>query len=128
MSPVIDMGLLLLLQGRPAEALDRFKSPVVQPPLTVEVAMALHSLGRDEESAAILRDEGTRSERYVATRLGFAYAWLGDRDHAFASFERALDEHDPLAASGIMSDPILRSLRDDPRWKPLLRRMNLPAD
>ena len=122
------MGYVLLLEGRAAEALARFKNPIVQPPLRVEVAMALHSLGRDEEAAAIVKNVEPLSEAWAARQLGYTYAWLGDRDRAFASFERAVNEPDPEVAWGIMSSPLLLSLHDDPRWKPLLRRMNLPVD
>ena len=90
--------------------------------------MALHSLGRDIEAAANIKNVETLSEPWVPSGLGYAYAWLGDRDRAFASFERAINEHDLLVAFGLVSDPVLRSLHDDPRWKPLLRKMNLPVE
>ena len=51
-------------------------------------------------------------------------AALGDRDAAFVSLFRALDERDSWLLF-IKSDPIFEGLHHDPRWADLLRRMNL---
>ena len=117
-----------LLQGRLAEAVELFKNPIVPQSATCDWATALHTLGRHEEAAAVAKDVEARSAPWVATCLGYTYAWFGDRDRAFAIFERAIDERDPFVAWGIKSSRVLLQLHDDPRWKPLLRRMNLPVE
>jgi tetratricopeptide (TPR) repeat protein len=61
--------------------------------------------------------------RYVAPLYqAWVYAALGDRDSAFAALDRSLRNHD----AGLMSLPIypeLASLRGDPRYTALLRRV-----
>jgi hypothetical protein len=49
----------------------------------------------------------------------------GERDRAFSWLERAYQQHD-YNLSYILAEPDLASLHQDPRWKPFLRKMNLP--
>ncbi len=51
------------------------------------------------------------------------YAALGDKDQAFAFLEKALEAHDGYMPR-LKVDPIWDPLRDDPRFRDLLRRMN----
>jgi hypothetical protein len=48
---------------------------------------------------------------------------LGDRDHAFAWFEKVVDQHE--ISFGPKTDAMFDPLRSDPRVAALLRRMNL---
>lgn len=52
------------------------------------------------------------------------HAVLGDKDQAFAWLNRAYDTRDPNVVW--LNDLWFDSLRDDPRFEDLLRRMNLP--
>ena len=67
------------------------------------------------------------AETYVKPYfLGMAHAALGERDEAFAYFEKSQAEYDPwLLWFG--TEPMLDPLRDDARYQDLLRRMKLPA-
>jgi len=59
------------------------------------------------------------------TYTAMLYAQLGEKDQAFASLEKAYEQHDGLLYLLKVSsrwDP----LRDDPRYHDLLRRMNFP--
>jgi hypothetical protein len=49
----------------------------------------------------------------------------GEKDKAFEWFERGLEVHDP--GMPYLGMPHYDSLRPDPRFQDLLRRMNLPA-
>jgi tetratricopeptide (TPR) repeat protein len=53
------------------------------------------------------------------------YGALGEKDEAFLLLEQAYEERSPLLAVA-KEDPRLDSLRDDPRFQDLLRRMNFP--
>ncbi len=65
----------------------------------------------------------SRGERFVlAGHMALIYLGLGDRDKFFSWFERACDEHDPLAPM----DPIYDPVREDPRFKALEARWILP--
>jgi TolB-like protein len=61
-------------------------------------------------------------------RFGIAavYAALGDKDSAFSVLEEAIEQRE--ASVAVKVDPSLANLHSDPRWKPLLRRMNYPPD
>jgi len=51
------------------------------------------------------------------------YASRNDVDAAFEWLYRVVDDRQQTA--GIRSEPFLKSLRDDPRWNPLLARLGL---
>ncbi|MCA1589454.1 MAG: hypothetical protein LC734_03495 [Acidobacteria bacterium] len=88
--------------------------------------MSSPSCKRDE-AVEILRElegkyaKGESIGHYLAT----VHAGLGDKDQAFAWLEKDFEKR-----SGLLSTITWRlyfdSLRSDPRYKDLLRRMNLP--
>ncbi len=57
--------------------------------------------------------------------LAGEYAVLGDVDSAFEYLERAYAERDG-DLTWLQADPAFDSLRSDPRYADLLRRMGLP--
>ena len=64
--------------------------------------------------------------RGLAYQIAQVYAVRGEADKAFEWLQIAFDDHD----GGILSlsvDPLLRGLRDDPRYKNLLAKLGLPA-
>jgi hypothetical protein len=65
-----------------------------------------------------------------ANRLPFsiavAYGFRGERDPAFQWLERAYAQKES-DLQYIKGHPALRNLEADPRYKPLLRKMNLPV-
>jgi TolB-like protein/Tfp pilus assembly protein PilF len=93
----------------------------------VVIAQAYASQGKRaeaEQQIALLRDLAkTRYVRpyYVAS----VYAALGDKNKAFAELERSFAEKDCYLGR-LTVDPFMDPLRDDPRFKDLLKRMNLP--
>ena len=70
---------------------------------------------------------GSDHPQYVSpAELAVLYAALGQQEQAFTSLERAFDGHDvQLTFLGI--DPAFDSLRDDPRFANLMRRIGLPS-
>jgi hypothetical protein len=54
-------------------------------------------------------------------------AWRGEADAAFAWPDKALAARDPTLAS-LKADRLPSSLRADPRWNALLRKIGLPTD
>jgi hypothetical protein len=62
--------------------------------------------------------------------MGVGYLRLGDRDRAFAWFNKAIDHHCVMMIN-LKIDPLLDSIRSDPRYHQLLQRMKLagsPSD
>jgi serine/threonine-protein kinase len=61
---------------------------------------------------------------YASQDRADVYAWRGDKDRAFEWLARARAQND----SGLIYvkyDPLLRKLRDDPRFEQWLRESNL---
>ena len=76
-----------------------------------------------EQQIAMLRD--LTITRYVRPYyIGSIYAALGDKSKAFAELERSFEERD-VYLNRVNSDPFMDPLRDDARFKDLLKRLNL---
>jgi TolB-like protein/Flp pilus assembly protein TadD len=103
----------------PADSPSRWLSVVV-------LGHAYAKMGRRadaEQQIAILRD--LTKSRYVRPYyIASIYAALGDRDKAFAELERSFEERD-VYLNRVNSDPFMDPLRDDPRFKGLLKRLSL---
>jgi hypothetical protein len=54
------------------------------------------------------------------------HAFVGDRDAAFAWLDRAFARRDEDLGH-VRSNPLVKPLRDDPRYGALLRRMGMPG-
>jgi len=113
-----------LVEGHPTEALamsQRSTTPVFR---LTNAALALDELGRHEEAAAALQELITKYSFGAALQIADVYAWRGDKDRAFEWLERARAQND----SGLIYvkyEPLLRKLRDDPRFAQLLRESHL---
>ena len=125
------MGMSYLKLGRNAEAISVVEKAVQ---LTNRAAFGLDYLGyvyaftgKRAEAIAIIKELEAKYSKNEASgyNLVAVYAGLGDKDKAFEWLEK-----DFQARSGSLSDirwaiPC-ESLRDDPRFKDLLKRMGLP--
>ncbi len=89
---------------------------------------ALAAAGRETEARAMLDDlEARQQTQYVpAFNRAVIHAGLGDKDRAFDLLNRALDERSSWLVS-LQIEPLLDSIRDDPRFADLVRRVGLPA-
>jgi tetratricopeptide (TPR) repeat protein len=87
-------------------------------------AYAYQAVGREEEAAAarqwIIDDRGVP----LAYQVAEMYAWQGNLDKAFEWLETGFETRDG-GMSYLLIDTWLESLHGDPRWRPLLARMNL---
>ncbi len=90
---------------------------------------ALAVAGKNVEAQEILGDLIGRSKVKYADPFAVAavYAGLGERDHAFEWLDKACDELSPFLTMFLKDDPKLDSLRSDPRFAGLLKRVGLPA-
>ncbi len=88
--------------------------------------MTLAFAGRREEAAARLNEIVKRSLSDYISPVSIAYicTGLGDKDAAFENLDRGVADRDPNIL-GLSSNPIFDSLRDDPRYHALLRKMQL---
>jgi hypothetical protein len=115
-----------LLEGKPEEALlaaQRNPEPIWR---KMGAAMAYRDLGREAESRSELEDLVRTHGHGAAYQIAEIHAWRGEPDAAITWLERAFEHRDSGLALEVKGDPLLRSLRGDPRYAALLSRMNLP--
>jgi serine/threonine-protein kinase len=114
-----------LVQGRAQEALDVFRNIDNEVFRRTGVAMAEHTLGHAKGSQAALDEVIAKHAKRGAYQIAEIYAWRGEKDKAFEWLERAYQQQDG-GLSRVKGDALLKSLRNDPRFNALLRKMNLP--
>jgi adenylate cyclase len=112
---VAEMQKAVALENAP-ERWDRY------PVLAYAYAVA----GRRDEALKILNEQKRLAKQRYISPYNFAiiYTGLGDKDRAFEYLNKAYDE----GAGGLSHFPVrpmFDSLRSDPRYRNLLRRMNL---
>ena len=127
----LQLGNILLALGdteKGLAALRRFDRMIPDFALAkFPLCFGLVAANRREEAAAVLEElKALAGKTYVKTFfLAMGHAALGERDEAFRHFEQSLAENEPwLLWFG--TDPMIRTLGDDPRFVRLLERMNNP--
>jgi serine/threonine-protein kinase len=133
-----DFGYALWALGRAlsgarkyAEAVATIEKAILRsgdsPDETAELARAYALAGRSTEARQILgRLSRVAERRYVAPATFAAiHAALDDKTRAFAWLERARAERDFLLVM-LRADPMFDTLRDDPRFAPLLEQLAFP--
>jgi len=94
------------------------------PGWTIRLAALHAALGQPGEAHRILDTLQQRAERPAPVGLATLYLQLGESERAFSILEGALDARDPDLPSA-KTEPGLESLRGQPRFQALLRRLNL---
>ena len=118
-------GEVYLAQGRLQEALAEMEKESQISYRDLGEALAFHALGRRQESDAALGRVISQHANDQAYQIGQAYAYRGERERAFEWLNRAFAQHD----AGLMwfkTDLKLQSLRKDPRYGDLLKKLHLP--
>jgi TolB-like protein/Flp pilus assembly protein TadD len=117
--------------GKQIEAMSEYQRAVEmsdgdQDPIAA-LAHAYAVIGKRSEAQRILRDlEEKAKHAYVSPYLvATIYASLGERDTAFKLLEKAYEERDLDMSWHLKSDLRLNSLRSDPRFAALARRMGV---
>lgn len=89
-----------------------------------QLSYAYAKLGRRREAEdAINKWKGLEKKQYVSNYwIGIAYAALGKKDAAFVELEKAYRAHDWFLQR-LKTDPFMDSLRDDPRFADLVKRV-----
>jgi TolB-like protein/cytochrome c-type biogenesis protein CcmH/NrfG len=92
-----------------------------------ELAVAHYVRGDRAAADAALADLIANAAREgFAYQIAEVYALRGEKDKAFEWLQIAFDDRD-AGMLGLLVDPLLRGLRDDPRYKNLLAKLGLPA-
>ena len=86
---------------------------------------ALAKAGRRKEAEAILKQLETTTSYVSPAELAVLYVGLGEKEKALSALERAYAAHD-LQLSFLGADPHYDSLRSEPRFQELIRKVGLP--
>jgi TolB-like protein/DNA-binding winged helix-turn-helix (wHTH) protein/Tfp pilus assembly protein PilF len=119
------LGLVLIERGAREDALVEMEKETLTGGQLAGLAMAYYALGRKAESDAAIARMTKEQGNSNAFEITEAYAIRGDRDQAFQWLERAYAQKES-DLQYIKGDLPLKNLEGDPRYKALLRRMNLP--
>ncbi len=115
-----------------------FSIPMLQQPRTQRVNCVtrvpipitwnddLASEGRRNEAEPILKKLETSKEYVSPAELAILYVGLGEKEKALSSLERAYAAHD-LRLGFVGSDPHYDSVRSEPRFQELIRKVGLPG-
>jgi TolB-like protein/Flp pilus assembly protein TadD len=91
-----------------------------------ELALAQYVRGDRAAADAALTDLIANGRDNLAYQIAEVYAVRGEKDKAFEWLQISFDNHDTGTLT-LLVDPLLRGLRDDPRYKTLLAKLGLPA-
>jgi len=124
------LGLVYVQKGRYEEAISEMQKAIAlegdSPLIKARLGYAYAASGRAEKAVEIL-DELKDPSKYKYVSAGLIadiYIALGQKDHAFQWLEKAYEERD-IHIEYIKVDPIFDSIRSDPRYAALLKKMNL---
>ena len=124
-------GLIFLKQGRKAEAISEAEKSVElsdRQSWTLGVLGYIYAeTGNQSKAEAILREleEKYAKRQAMGHDISRVYVGLGDKEQAFAWLEKDFQSRNSTMAFWLYQVP-LNSLRDDPRFKDLARRMGMP--
>src|SRR6266404_169176 len=116
---------LQLLEGKAIEALATFRKVDNEGFRLWGIAMAEHTLGHVTESQQALDELIAKHTHGYSYEIAQVYAWRGEKDKAFEWLKGSYQQREGDLVY-IKDDELLAPLRGDPRYKALLRKMNLP--
>jgi TolB-like protein/Tfp pilus assembly protein PilF len=126
------LGLAYNANGMYEEAISLTEKPLQADPadqLMLQVAgYAYARSGRKNEANAVISrfKEIAKTQYVMSFFVATIYAGLGEKNAAFAELEDAYGQRDWRMSALLKVEPMLDPLRDDPRYKDLLKRLNLP--
>jgi tetratricopeptide (TPR) repeat protein len=124
------LGWAHLLSGRPDLGLAALERAVALYPdsslYLAQLGQALALVGQTAKAREVLqRLEELAKQRYVSPyHMAYVHTGLGEHDRAMDWLERAYEER-AGAVFGVKGSFLFTTLRSHPRFKALLRRMNL---
>lgn len=108
----------MTLRGMPTEEIEELRAAFEQGGLRAMTRAQIRQRLRQEEKPT------SSASFLLATYLSFDYGRLGDREQALHWLTVAVDRRED-AVIHLLTNPAYDSLRDDPRFQALLKRVNL---
>ena len=120
------LAAILLAQGKAQAALAETNAEPGEWERLTAQALIYHALGRRHESDTALSQLIATHAEDSPYQVAEIYAYRGEVDQAFAWLKRSYLQRDP-GLNQLKLDPMLKSLRGDPRYLDLLKKMRIPA-
>jgi TolB-like protein/Flp pilus assembly protein TadD len=118
-------GAILLLEGHQLESLAEMEKETGEWEKLSGESMAYYALQRREDSDHALNKLIATHQNDCAYQIAELYAYRQEAEKAFKWLDRAFQQRDP-GAPDLKSNPLMRSLRGDPRYFELLKKMRFP--
>ena len=123
------LGQAYLLSGRPVDAVPELKKAVAlsgSPRAMAELGLAYSLAGNRSEALNLLGQLKERSkQRHVSSfNMALIYGGLGDKKRTLDYLDKAHEERSPSLNMLILS-PAFTTLRGDPRFSAMIRRLGL---
>jgi len=120
-----DLLDLQLMEGKFADVPETARRHGSEEFALKSTAMLEYSLGHLQASQQALNELSAKFAQDCAYCIAVAFAWCGQKDEAFKWLEQAFQRRESdFVEMGY--EPLFRPLRGDPRFKAMLRKMNLP--
>ncbi|HYB76051.1 MAG TPA: tetratricopeptide repeat protein, partial [Nitrososphaerales archaeon] len=124
-----NLGVTYVMMGRLDDAIKEFERAKALGGTAFfggNLGYAYALVGRREEALKILDEIKSQPNKgSVNYAMANVYAGLGDKDKALDYLERAYQEHTLFAFPLFIVEPFLVNLRDEPRFKELVRKVGL---
>jgi TolB-like protein/tetratricopeptide (TPR) repeat protein len=116
----------LLADGKPELALAQIQLEPTEGERLAILPMALHAVGRESEANAALQSLIQKFADTDAFWIAANYAYRNDRARALQWLNRAYEQREAKVAIEIVGESLFKNVADDPAYKALLRKLNLP--
>ena len=125
------LGHFYLFQSMYEEALDEYGKAMERseqmslwPEMFIGITYA--KMGKPDKAREVLANQLERSKQQYISSFMFAllHFALGNNDEGFKLLDKAYEERDPTLC-WLKTHPLLESIRSDPRYTALLKKMNL---
>jgi len=118
-------GTILLSEGHQLESLVEMEKETGEWEKLSGESMAYYALQRREDSDHALNKLIATHQNDCAYQIAEVYAYRKETEKAFKWLDRAFQQRDP-GVPDFKSNPLMKSLRQDPRFAELLKKMRLP--
>ena len=116
-----------LFQSRPTDGLAEIAKEENMLWKTYGYALAHHATGNKKEADAALKELIEKYQSRSAFQIAQVHAFRGEADQAFQWLERAYSQRES-DVTYVKGDPLLKNIKNDPRYTSFLVKMRLPAD